>query len=196
MKLIQCIILLTCIQMHAFGQDKLMKDLDGDAINDTVYVDNTFSKIVCQLSSQHFRKMQSKEIEILNEQSGLTATKNGFEFFNDWMRAGYTNQFRYDSKSKKIQLIGMSRYEFGNATNDGSGESSVNLLTNNYIGNWNYFDEQHEKLISIPTIKTKMMIPKTYLETFSDQTYFDYAEKCSALYNKQKVELMKKRKNH
>lgn len=56
----------------------------------------------------------------------------------------------------------MSRYEFGNATNEGSGESSVNLLTEDYIGNWNYFDHlannEEGELAKIPTIKTKMKL--------------------------------------
>lgn len=178
------------------GQDKVVKDLDGDATMDTVYVDVRRSRIICQLSSKKFHEIQSSEIEILNDQAGIRATKNGFEFFNDWMRAGYNNQFRYDSRTKKIQLIGMSRYEFGNAANDGSGQSSVNLLTGDYIGNWNYYDMDKEELIPIPTIKTKMVFSKIYLETFSDKSYFDYADKCAALYDTYKGVTIKKKKRN
>ncbi len=86
----------------------------------------------------------------------------------------------------------MNRYEFGPASNDGSGESSVNLLTGQYIGNWNYYDLKKEELIKIPTIKSKMIFPKIYLENFSEKIYLDYSEKCSSLYIKRKNKLQNK----
>ncbi len=185
--------LLSSLSILTMAQDKLVKDLDFDQKNDTVYVDRAKSVIVCRLSSQQFKKITSQAIEILNEQSGVSSSKNGFTFYNDWMRAGYKNQFRYDVKAKRMQLIGMSRYEFGNATNDGSGESSVNLLTNDYVGDWNYFDQKKEELVKIPTIKTKLALPKTHLETFGENTYFGFAEKCANLYEKHKAITQKSR---
>jgi len=143
--LIILISILSCT--YGFSQEKLVKDIDFDNIKDTVYLDTKEAVIVCQLSGKGFKKIKSKAIEILNRNSGIVKTKNGFEFQNNWMRGGYANQFRYDKTLKKIQLIGMSRYEFGPANNDGSGESSVNLLTGDYIGNWNYFDEKKVELI-------------------------------------------------
>jgi len=173
--------------MLLLGQNKLAKDLDGDAVLDSIYIDYKTSKIICMLSTNSFKKIESKEIEMMNESSSIEDAKNGFIFSNHWMRAGYENQFRYDKKSRKIRLIGMSRYEFGNAANDGSGESSVNLLTSDYIGNWNYYDDVKKELIKIPTIKTKMAFSKIYLESFNDGVYYDlYAEKCAALYHKHK----------
>jgi hypothetical protein len=122
----------------------------------------------------------------MNSPSGITKTKNGFEFSNNWMRAGYTNQFRYNPKTKKIQLIRMARYEFGNAANDGSGESSVNLLTRDYLGNWNYSDMESERLVKISTIKAKMKFEIINLEDFTEEIYFDYADRCAELYNSKK----------
>ena len=90
----------------------------------------------------------------------------------------------------------MSRYEFGNAVNDGSGESSVNLLTGDYIGNWNYYDHlannEAGELVKIPTIKTKMKFKVIHLEDFGEDVYFDYGERCAALYYKQKEIKMKR----
>lgn len=187
------IVLLFCfLQMMAYSQDKLVKDLDNDDVKDTVYVDSGRSVIICKLSTQQFRKMESQPIEIENESSGIRDAKGGFYYVNNWMRAGYSNQFRYDAKTKKVQLIGMSRYEFGNAANDGSGESSVNLLTGKYIGDWNYYDQEKEELTPVPTIKIKMPFGKIYLENFSDATYFGFAEKCSELFYERKKEMTKK----
>ncbi|MDV6168592.1 hypothetical protein R1T16_09170 [Flavobacterium sp. DG1-102-2] len=187
------LLLFTLFQITTYSQNKLVKDLDADRVMDSVYVDTIRSVIVCRLSTQQFRKMESKPIEILNESSGIAAAKNGFYFNNNWMRAGYSNQFRYDAKTKKIMLIGMSRYEFGNAANDGSGESSVNLVTGSYIGNWNYYDQEKEELISIPTIKTKIKLTATDLESFSENTYFGFAEKCSGLYYKGKEKMINRK---
>lgn len=183
MRIILLILGMCTLVSSAIGQDRQIADLDGDAISDTVYIDPVASTIVCRLSTQNFKKLASKPIDVLNEQAGLSLTRNGFEFFNNFMRAGYKNQFRYDTKAKKIQLIGMSRYEFGPATNDGSGESSVNLLTNHYIGNWSYHDERREKLVTLPTITATIDLGKIYLEDFSDEICFEFAKRCSALYN-------------
>lgn len=180
-------------QLIVFGQNKLLKDIDHDGITDTVYVDSTKHTIVCKLSTKDYRPISSKPIEILNLNSGVIKTKSGFEFFNDWMRAGYKNQFRYNTKTKKIQLIGMSRYEFGNAANDGSGESSANLLTEDYIGNWNYYDMDKDELIKIPTIKTKMKFSLINLEDFGEEIYFGYAKRCAELFHKHKKIKMNKK---
>ena len=181
--------------MISFGQgEKLVINIDNDNKKDTVYIDSKKSTIVCKLSTNNYRTISSKPIEILNFPSGFRKTKNGFEFYNDWMRAGYKNQFRYNIKTKKIQLIGMSRYEFGNAANDGSGESSVNLLTNDYSGNWNYYNMDKEELNSLPRIKVKMVFKTVNLENFNDAIYFGFAEKCADLYHKYKKISMKKNK--
>jgi hypothetical protein len=60
------------------------------------------------------------------------------------------------------------------------------LLTYDYISNWNYFDATKEELVKIPTIKTKLALGNIYLDAFYDETYFTYAEKCAALYEKHK----------
>ena len=175
-------------QILVFGQEKLIKDLDGDGVKDTVYLSRKASIIVCRLSSQKFAKIQSQPLGNLNDNAGIRATKNGFELFNDWMRAGFKTQFRYSKKSKKVQLIGLGRYSYGGATHDGSGESSVNLLTHDYIGGWNYFNPSANKgegrLVKIPTIRTKMKFKTINLETFNEDTYIDYERKCTKLYEK------------
>jgi hypothetical protein len=186
MKKLIPIFTLTIVANYTFGQNKLVNDIDNDGKKDSIFIEVDKSTIVCKLSTLNYKPVSSKPIEILNEHSGIIETKNGFAFFNDWMRAGYKNQFRFNSKTKKIQLIGMSRYEFGNAVQDGSGESSVNLLTGDYIGNWNYYDIEKDTLIKLPIIRTKMKFKTINLEDFNDESYFNYAEKCAKLYQRQK----------
>ena len=187
------ILLLFVLTNLVSGQDKLVKDIDHDKKNDTVFIDTKTSKIICVLSTLNYKSVSSKSIEILNEHSGIKETKSGFVFYNDWMRAGYKNQFRYNSKTKKIQLIGMSRYEYGNAIGEGSGESSFNLLTGDYIGNWYYFDIARDSLFKLPTIKSNLKFTPIYLSDFSDEIYFSYADKCYDLFQKHKIIYMKTR---
>ncbi len=183
------------LSLSTKGQEPLVKDLDGDGINDKVYLDPARSVLVCELSTQNFRKVESYPVDYFSENARLEPTRNGFEFRNNFMRAGYGAQFRYSSFLEQMQLIGMSRYEFGNAANDGSGESSVNLLTNNYIGNWNYYDPNANggegELKKIPSIKVKMLFPTVKFESFGDEIVYDYMERCAELYEKNKARMLK-----
>lgn len=172
--------------------DTLIKDLDGDQHPDSIFFDKTAARIICKLSSQVFQEIKSKEIENIElVMTGIRPMENGFEFFNNWMRAGYTCFFRYDKKIKSIRLVSMSRYEFGNAANDGSGNSSINLITHQYTGNWNYYDEEKEKLVKMPVIKKTLILPVTNLKDFSDQQVEQYAFKCSDLMESLKTKMRK-----
>lgn len=172
----------------AFAQKKLVKDIDFDDKADTVYIDEKEWKIICRLSSQNFKKIKSKPLEIYTDQSDIKPTRNGFQWKNDWMRAGYATQFRYEKKEKRIRLIGISEYAFGNAANDGSGEASANLLTGDYIGDWNYYDllanNEEGKLVKIPTIKAKLNFKKVYLEDFETETYYNIQAQISPVVKK------------
>jgi hypothetical protein len=187
-KLVLFVILISNI---VYSQKKLIQDIYSDGIKDTIAIDSENLRLVSILSTQKFKKIYSGEIDSLDGQGSLKSTKNGFELDIDLMRAGYACQFRYNKLKNKIELIGMSRYEFGPANNDGSGESSINLLTGNYIGNWNYYDLRKEQLIKIPSIKAKMNLPKTYFENFTGKILFDYSEKCANLFNIRKKQLQK-----
>lgn len=190
MKTIVAAFLLLAAPVAAQQKGKpVIKDLDGDAVTDTVSFDPASGRIVCRLSTRKFRPTVSQPGLADEVNCGVRATKSGFEFYVNYMRAGYANQFRYERAEQKIRLIGMSRYEFGPASNDGSGESSVNLLTNSYIGEWNHFNDAARKLVKMPTIKTKMYFPKTYLAGYSGTQQAEFEEKCSALYYQQKAKM-------
>ncbi|WP_222536338.1 hypothetical protein [Pedobacter polysacchareus] len=172
--------------------DTLLKDLDADQHPDSIFFDKAAARIICKLSSQAFQEIKSKEIDNIElVMTGIRPMENGFEFFNNWMRAGYTCFFRYDKKTKSIRLVSMTRYEFGNAANDGSGNSSINLISQQYTGNWNYYDQEKEKLVKMPVIKKTLVLPLTNLEDFSDQQVEQYALKCSDLMESLKTKMRK-----
>lgn len=191
MKKLLSLIIILGIHISVFGQEKLVKDIDFDGKKDTVYIDQKALQIVCRLSAQKFKKIRSKTIEMSSDNTYIKSTKNGFELRNNWMRAGYACLFRYEKGEKRIRLIGITEYAFGNAANDGSGEASANLLTGDYIGNWHYFDHlaNNEKgeLVKIPTIKTKMKFSKIYLEQFSEESYFSYQTQLEDIVEKHKT---------
>lgn len=183
------ILLILTILINQITFAQIVKDLDKDGIKDSVDFDRQTGRIICKLSSQKFKPIYSQP-ELSDElNSGISATKNGFEFYVNYMRAGYKSQFRYEPKDKKVRLIGMSRYEFGPASNDGSGQSSVNLLTNNYIGDWHHFDLEKNELIKMPTIKTRMYFEKTFLENYDGSTQSVFLQNCGNLYYQQKKKM-------
>jgi hypothetical protein len=174
--------LLTASQ-NCFSKEQLLKDLDNDNIKDQIIFDKKNAQIICKLSTQNSLLIKSKKLENLNDSSGIELTKNGFQFYNHSMRLGYYCQFRYNPTEKKIELIGMSRYNLGDAMQNGSGESSVNLLTNKYIGEWIRFNEKTQKHVKIPTIKRSYNIKKAYLEDFSVKQPDDFVDFCDNLRN-------------
>lgn len=158
----------------------LTADFDGDKIEDRVYKTDDGGTVIYELSSQNFKVVSCDDFGDSGEIT-LSLVKDGFKVGENQMRAGNSYQFRYEKLTKKMRLIGMQRFEFGPASNDGSGKSSVNLLTNNYIGEWNYYDDNKNELIKIPVIKKKMILPKTYFDnvgsafsTYLDQDYKYY----------------------
>ena len=175
------------ISQSSFSQ--VIKDLDMDSIKDSVFFNPETRKIICKLSTNNFKPIYSKPVINDEFNSGIRETKSGFEFYVNYMRAGFANQFRYEKKDKKIRLIGMSRYELGSANHNGSGKSSVNLLTNDYIGEWNHYDEKNEKLIQMPTIKSKMYFAKMFLENYDGNYQVQYTDKCSELYYEQEKKI-------
>lgn len=173
------------LSVSVFGQStrEIIKDLDGDSIKDTIRIDSDSKTLICLLSTQKFKKVESGVIQKLNFGNTLEPTKKGFEFWNDFDRSGFRCVFEYDSKAKKMRLVQMRRvddilrYDYGEKA---KGYSSVNLLTNEYVGD--FYKVSQGKLQKIPTIRTKMTFPATYLETFDDGICFDYEKQCLALY--------------
>ena len=170
-------------------------------ISDDVHICDTISedylRIVCLLSSRQFEKMYSREIwsnfwECCNEVDYYIApTCNGFEYYVQYTHYVTKAQFRYERQTEKIQLIGMSSYNIGRANGDGKGRSSVNLLTKDFIGDWNLLEPNLDKLVKIPTIKTRMDFGKIYLESFDDEVLSDYYMKSDELHNEQAMEVVK-----
>lgn len=122
----------------AFAQTtrKIVKDFDGDGKKDSVFIDSEKGILMLWLSTQGYKKVESKEITHLNFGNTLVVTKKGFEFWNNYDRSGFISVFEYNNVAKKMQLVQMRRRDdiLGRDNpNEGLYESSVNLLTNKYV---------------------------------------------------------------
>lgn len=177
--------------LHAQSIKEIVKDFDGDAIMDLVYIDSETNTLNYELSSNSFKVISSLEIRSLNFGNTLVETSNGFEFWNDYGRSGWINEFQYNPKEKKMQLIrirrtdyDIDRVKYGEKVRYGSGTSRVDLLTNTYVGN--FYDVFEGKLRKLPKIKAFMLFTETYLYCFSDAINFEFEQRCLELYEKAK----------
>jgi len=178
------LLLLSTKLVFAQTTRKIVKDFDGDGKKDSVFIDSDKDILMLWLSTQKYKRVESKEITHLNFGNTLVATTKGFEFWNDYDRSGFISVFAYDKIAKKMQLVQMRRSDdlLGrDHPNEGLYESSVNLLTNKYVG---VIRNKVKGKVVKTNITAELVFPKTYLETFSDLINFDYQAKCIALYNK------------
>lgn len=168
----------------AQAQHQLVKDFDHDGIQDSVFYNQ---QVIVKLSTQNFKPIYSPKNISDNLKVRLSDTHSGFELTIDDMRAGNAYQFRYAPKYKRIRLIGISHYEFGPATNDGSGEASVNLLTHDFIANWHHYDHKKSELIELPTYKDKLQLPTIFLsDLHKGDAVGDFFDKCYSSFELQK----------
>lgn len=186
------VVFCTCAAMgQQPTKQTLSKDLDFDSIADQIIYDPGEGVITCKLSTQGFKPITSPAFGDLEpEQSKVSLTASGFQLSYGFMRWGYGWSFRYDKVAKKIRLIGMNRYDFGNAANDGSGKSSVNMLTNKYEGYWHYYDHKQGKLVAIPVIRKDMIFPKTFLNDSADGVFQKYLDLCGSYIADKKQEML------
>lgn len=169
------------IEQEEFEQYMLsVKDLDNDQINDTVYFDYKNSVVVCKLSSQNFKPKKSQTIE---HYVVVRDTEDGFCLNFGSFLGGYNNKFRYETETKKVRLIEI--YESVSVIGHQYGTSNINMLTNEYTGNWTYYEDNDGGFttIEMPIIKTIIPFPKIYLEDFGENICYEYSEKSIKLFN-------------
>ena len=187
------LVMLFLFQNLVNAQDTLAVPIDHDLIPDKVWMafEDDEGYIYVELSATN-KIYRSKPMGDPSGNVHFKKVKNGFHFNVNFMRGGYAVQFRYNDKTKAIEAIGLSRYEFGNAANDGSGESSINLNTHKYIGNWHYYDLKKETLIKMAPIKRTLKFSTQNLADFDGAIVGDFMDQCTALYIEEKAKSNKK----
>lgn len=146
----------TLLSSIVYAEERLIKDIDGDGKKDVIWLEN--DRLHIKLSSQNHRIMRDIYEPLGDEPPFLHNKKVGFELSFSAMRWGHSYHYAYDKASKNIQLIGYNLWAFGNASQDGSGDDSVNLKTGDYIGKWRYMysDGEQHKLRTYQIPKTRL----------------------------------------
>ncbi len=180
MKIVVCFSLLWLMSPLAYGQMRVIKDLDNDGRQDTVTYTPGSGVVICRLSTKN-QPVKGDFILPPNGKERITETSNGLGITVNGMRWGYAARYRYEPTTKKMRLIGMRKYNFGPASGDGSGHCSVNLLTDDFIGKWNYFDIKSDSLYQLPAVKSELYLPKIYLSTSEVRAFGKFMDKADAL---------------
>jgi hypothetical protein len=171
MKKIYLVALTAFLSTALFGQSQVQIDFESDGKMDNATLKKTEEGYFLQYTlSSDGKKHTTPTITMGGDENSLSVKKNVLTISSQFMRGENYFKFRYDNKLKKIILIGYDNTQYGNATNDGSGSSSYNLLTGNYVANWNSFGEKKNDLIALPPISKKLPIKIYPLDNFSDDT--------------------------
>ena len=151
------------------AQTALSGDFDGDGKTDKMnLIENADGyKITYSLSLLN-KTFSSKVITNGGDTKSLSMTKNVVVLSCQFMRGDNVFKFRYDTKLKQMKLIGYDNNQYGNAVNDGSGSSSYNLSTGQYVANWKHYDQKKGELIALPKSSKKYPIKNYTLNNFSD----------------------------
>lgn len=147
---------LALCSLTAYAEERLVKDIDGDGKKDVIWLED--SALHIKLSSQNNRVMRDIHEPLGDEPPFLHDKRVGFELSFSAMRWGHRYHYAYDKTSGKMNIIGYNLWAFGNASQDGSGDDSVNLKTGDYIGKWNYMylDGDKHKLRTYHIPKTRL----------------------------------------
>jgi hypothetical protein len=150
----------------------LQSDLDGDKKRDSLMV------VVAEPGDDGriLALVSSRKSPLLSPPIGLccgslSVNKNVVVAITRGMRGFGTFRFRWDPAAKDFQLIGYDTESFGNASGDGSGKASLNLLNGAYEAAFYHWDEVCEELAPLPPVKRKLKLNrKVYLSQWSEKS--------------------------
>ncbi|EZH71746.1 hypothetical protein ATO12_06150 [Aquimarina atlantica] len=93
---------------------------------------------------------------IHNENPTLKITSPILSVSHQSMRHDYEVKFRFEKKHNNYMLIGSELNNYGNATHDGAGNTSINFLTKTKIKKLFAYDHEKEKLNDLKPVITKI----------------------------------------
>ena len=159
------------IQESASGSPNLLRgDFDGDGKRDVFCViqlkGSEDGKLMAVLKSgktvlySHTLSMCCGSVSQGN--NVITLHSRGNRYFTYY-------KFRWEAQAKDFRLIGYDTESFGNAVHDGSGNSSLNMLTGDYEAEFNVWDEKTKDIKSLPKVSRKLKLERRiYLRQFGE----------------------------
>ena len=161
------IILLLSTTLTLFANQTLWIDIDGDGKQDKIELVKQKSSVIvqCKLTAQN-RVYRSKPFPYTIKEASLSKKKRGFILKASLHRTEISYQFRYQPKTKKIRLIGLNYLSMvGNIEHSTSYISSLNLLTQKFVGEYEYYSTNTKEYTKLPTFYTKFPVKKFYLNS-------------------------------
>ena len=101
----------------------------------------------------------------------VTAASRGMRYFERY-------ELRYNAQLRDFELIGFDTENFGPATNDGSGTTSYNLLTGQYVAALHTYRPATRRLTADPVLRQTRRPPQRYTLTSFDRA-LDFLQKQS-----------------
>lgn len=139
--------------------------IDYDDILDSLYYNFESNTIIILLSESNYVPYSINYVpECI---SYLTVHKNIIHIYELYMRSSTILSYKYEKDSKSFRLISLFQEDLGPASNDGSGSCSLDLETGEFEGNWNYYDIEHDSLISMPPITAHIKNPPSYVNEYT-----------------------------
>ena len=161
------IILLLSTTLTLFASQTLWTDIDGDKKQDKIELVKQKGSVTirCKLTAQN-RVYKSKPFEYGIGEASLSKKRGGFILDVTQNREEVSYQFRYEPKVKKIRLIGLNYFSMtGNISHSTSSKNSLNLLTQKFVGEYEYYSPDTEEYKKLPTFYTKYPVKKFYLNS-------------------------------
>ncbi len=160
-------ILLLSTTLTLFASQTLWTDIDGDKKQDKIELVKQKGSVTirCKLTAQN-RVYKSKPFEYGIGEASLSKKRGGFILDITQNREEVSYQFRYEPKVKKIRLIGLNYFSMtGNISHSTSSKNSLNLLTQKFVGEYEYYSPTTQEYKKLPTFYIKYPIKKFYLNS-------------------------------
>jgi hypothetical protein len=170
------------LSLLTYAKETVVKDFDGDGKYDKIVLNKKTKTIDYFLSTQDYKKQSSLIFTDFNDESNLIETKNGFIFETNINDILYSSIFKYDKKGNNLVLIALKRKIISNDFSTENGESSIDTVSKEFIGKWNSLDKNTNKVIALPTLKTKTDLESITLNNFNDAYISKFNQQSVAFY--------------
>lgn len=182
MRLMYFIMLFFIVKLTVFAKETIVKDFDGDGKFDKVSINFETKKIEFLLSSSDYEKQSSLVFDNLDRNASIEETKKGFKLINKVEGVLFTSYFRYNHKTKKIDLSAIKRSIVSDDYTKENGESTYSTSTKEFVAKWNSLDKSSNKVISLPILKTKIDLEPISLDKFNDVFLNKFNQQSLAFY--------------
>ncbi len=183
MKHLIFITLFLSFSFSTLAKETIVKDFDGDGKFDKITINHSTKTIDYLLSTLDYKKQSSQVFKNLSADASLEEIKNGFRFENKIDNILYTSFFKYNKKENNLLLVALKRKNTSENYSSENGESSFDTVSKEFIGKWNSLDKSTNKIVALPTLKTKAQLNSVYLNDFNDTYLNKFEEQTLVFYN-------------